>query len=130
MGSVILCTVQGDIHDLGKRVVAEVLAHNGFRVRDLGVDVSPETAVAAIRETAPDILILSGTLNLSARSMRETIRAVEKSGLRRSVRILVGGAAVKDVSPRVLGADAKSDAVLDALGKCHGFMALAAGETR
>ena len=130
MGSVVLCTVQGDIHDLGKRVVAEVLAHNGFRVRDLGVDVSPETVVAALRETKPDILILSGTLNLSARSMRETIRAVEKSGLRHSVRILVGGAAVKDVSPRVLGADAKSDAVLDALGKCHGFMALAAGETR
>ena len=127
MGSVVLCTVQGDIHDLGKRVVAEVLTHNGFRVRDLGVDVSPPTVVTALRETVPDILILSGTLNLSARSMRETIRAVEKSGLRQSVRILVGGAAVKDIPPRVLGADGKSVTVLDALQKCHAFMALAAG---
>ena len=127
MGSVVLCTVQGDIHDLGKRTVAEVLAHNGFRVRDLGVDVSPEDTVAALRDTEPDILILSGTLSLSARSMRETIRAVEKSGLRHSVRILVGGAAVKDISPRVLGADDKSDSVLDSLKKCHAFMAMAAG---
>lgn len=130
MGSVLLCTVQGDIHDLGKRVVAEVLEHNGFLVRDLGVDVSPADTVAALRETRPDILILSGTLNLSAKSMRETIRAVEKSGLRKSVRILVAGAAVQSVSPRVLGADDKSGDILDTLGKCHGFMALAAGESR
>lgn len=130
MGSVVLCTVQGDIHDLGKRAVAEVLAHNGFRVRDLGVDVSPESTVAALRETKPDILILSGTLNLSAKTMRETVRAVEKSGLRQSVRILVGGAAVKDISPRVLGADEKCGSILDALRKCHALMALAAGDAR
>ncbi len=130
MGSVVICTVQGDIHDLGKQTVAEVLTHNGFRVRDLGVDVSPEAVVEALKQHRPDILILSGMLNLSARSMRETIRAVEQSGLRGSVRILVGGAAVKDVSPRVLGADAKGDTVLDSLRKCHEFMALAAGEKR
>ena len=130
MGSVVICTVQGDIHDLGKQTVAEVLTHNGFRVCDLGVDVSPEAVVEALKQHRPDILILSGMLNLSARSMRETIRAVEQSGLRNSVRILVGGAAVKDVSPRVLGADAKGDTVLDSLRKCHEFMALAAGEKR
>lgn len=130
MGSVVICTVQGDIHDLGKQVVAEVLTHNGFRVRDLGVDVSPDAVVEALRNDKPDILILSGMLNLSARSMRETVRAVEQSGLRKGVRILVGGAAVKDVSPRVLGADGKSDSVLDALRACHEFMAMAAGGKR
>lgn len=130
MGSVVICTVQGDIHDLGKQVVCEVLTHNGFRVRDLGVDVSPEAVVAALEQDRPEILILSGMLNLSARSMRETIRAVERSGLRKTVRILVGGAAVKDVSARVLGADARAVTVLESLRFCHGFMALAAGDER
>ncbi len=128
MGRVLICTVQGDIHDLGKQVICEVLKHNGFEVVDLGADVAPDTVVQAVRSHAPHILILSGTLQASARSIRGTIRAVEASGLRRRVRILVGGPAVKDLSPRLLGADARSDTFLDCLRICHEFMAQAAGE--
>ena len=117
MGKVLICTVQGDIHDLGKLVIADVLRHNGFEVTDLGVDAAPDTVVQAIRSHKPHILILSGT-----------IRAVEASGLRKKVRILVGGQAVKDRSPRLLGADARSDSVLDCLRICHEFMAQAAGD--
>ncbi len=128
MGRVLISTVQGDIHDLGKSMIGEVLQHNGFQLIDLGVDVAPDTVVQAIRTHAPHILILSGTLQSSARSIRGTIRAVEASGLRKTVRILVGGPAVKGLSPRLLGADARSDTVLDCLRICHEFMAQAAGE--
>lgn len=130
MGRVVICTVQGDIHDLGKQVVIELLEYNGFEVFDLGVDAAPEAVAEAVRRHAPNILVLSGTLAGSVRSMRAAIRAVERSGLRKSLRILVGGAAVADVSPRVLGADAKGASVLDSLRICHEFMALAAGEPK
>jgi methanogenic corrinoid protein MtbC1 len=128
MGKVLICTVQGDIHDLGKTMIGEVLQHNGFQLVDLGVDVAPDTVVQAIRTHAPQILILSGTLQASALSIRGTIRTVEASGLRKTVHILVGGPAVKGLSPRLLGADARSDTVLDCLRICHEFMAQAAGE--
>jgi len=128
MGKVVICTVQGDIHDLGKQVVKEVLKHNGFEVIDLGVDTAPDTVVQAVRSHRPDILILSGTLQASVLSIRGTIRTVEASGLRNTVRILVGGASVNGLSPRLLGADRRSDTVLDVLRICHEFMAQAAGE--
>ena len=129
MGRVLICTVQGDIHDLGKQVICEILTHNGFEVTDLGVDVAPDTVVQSIRNHRPHILILSGTLLASALRIRGTVRAVEASGLRNTVRILVGGPAVKDWSPRLLGADARSDTVLDCLRICHELMAQAAGGT-
>lgn len=130
MGRVVICTVQGDIHDLGKQVIIELLQHNGFRVSDLGVDTPPRRVVEAVREQQPNILILSGTLSGSARSMRETIRALEESGLRKQVRILLGGAAVKGRSPGLMGADRCGETVLDSLRICHEFMALAAGDPR
>ena len=116
------------LHDLGKLVIADVLRHNGFEVTDLGADAAPDTVVQAIRSHKPHILILSGTIQASALSIRGTIRTVEASGLRKTVRILVGGQAVKDRSPRLLGADARSDSVLDCLRICHEFMAQAAGD--
>lgn len=128
MGRVLICTVQGDIHDLGKSMIGEVLRHNGFELIDLGVDAAPDTVVQAIRSHKPQILILSGTLQSSARSIRGTIRTVEASGLRNRVRILVGGSAVKGLTPRLLGADARSDSILDCLRICHEFMAQAAGD--
>lgn len=126
-GRVLIATVRGDIHVLGKQVVVEVLQHNGFQVEDLGADVAPEQVVAAIGRFSPHILILSGTLSASADSMGETIRAVEAAGLRGGLRVLVGGATVLGRDPLSLGADARSDTVLDCLRLCHEFMALAAG---
>ena len=122
-GTVLICTVQGDIHDLGKTAVAEILRTNGFRVIDLGVDTPPDTVTEAVRKDAPDVLILSGTLTSSSRSMRNVIRALEQSGLRGSLRIVVGGPAVNGLSPRLLGADAKCESVQDALRLCREFTA-------
>lgn len=130
MGRVLCCTVQGDIHDLGKRVVREVLKYNGFEVTDLGVDVSPERVAAAVEEARPQILVLSGTLKKSVLAIRETIRVLEKHGLRQDLFILAGGRAVDGVSPRLLGADGKSETALDSLHLCHEFMALRAGGAR
>lgn len=126
-GSVLIATVSGDIHELGKQVVAEVLQHNGFTVRDLGADVPAERITAAIAQDAPNILILSGTLSASAEQMRRSIRAVEATGLRGGLHILVGGPAAAGLDPAALGADARGDTVLDCLRICHEFMALTAG---
>ncbi len=130
MGRVLCCTVRGDIHDLGKRVVREVLKYNGFEVSDLGVDVSPERVAAAVEEVRPQILVLSGTLKKSVLAIRETIRVLEKRGLRQDLFILVGGRSVQDVGARLLGADGKSETALDSLRLCHEFMALRAGGAR
>ncbi len=117
-GKALICTVQGDIHDLGKTAVGDVLRSNGFQVTDLGVDTPPETVVEAVRKDPPDVVVLSGTLTSSSRSMRNVIRALEQSGLRGTLRVIVGGPAVNGLSPRLLGADAKCESVQDALRLC------------
>ena len=122
-GRVLICTVQGDIHDLGKAAVGEVLRGNGFQVTDLGVDTPPDTVAEAVRKHAPDVLILSGTLSSSSRSMRNVIRTLEQSGLRKTLKVMVGGPAVNGLSPRLLGADAKCETVRDALRLCREFTA-------
>ena len=127
-GRVVIATVKDDIHELGKNVVADVLRHNGFEVCDLGTDVSSERVVQAVREYLPNIVILSGTLTDSPLRMAETIGTLETSGLRRSVRVIVGGASVTAQSAASMGADAYSGNVMDCLKACHEFMALAAGE--
>lgn len=127
-GRVLIATVRGDVHDLGKNVVAEVLRHNGFEVRDLGVDVSAAGIVAAVRESPTDIIILSGTLSASVEQMAATIRALSEAGLRRRVRVIVGGPPVTESLAAGMDADAYSATVMDCLRTCHEFMALAAGE--
>ena len=127
-GRVVIATVKDDIHELGKNVVADVLRHNGFEVCDLGTDVSSERVAQAILEYLPNIVILSGTLSDSPQRMAETIAALEAAGLRKSVRVIVGGASVTTQSAALMGADAYSGNVMDCLKACHEFMALAAGE--
>lgn len=126
LGRVLSATVSGDIHDLGKQAVIDVLRHNGFRVTDLGVDV-PEARVAeAAAAEQPDILILSGTLSESVESMRRTI-ALVRAAEGPQPAILVGGAAVKELKPESLGADRRADSVLETLQRCHELMAFRAG---
>ncbi len=124
-GKVIIATVKDDIHELGKNVITDVLRHNGFEVVDLGVDVASESIVDAVREYAPNILILSGTLSSSPRRMAESISALEHFGLRGSIQILVGGACVTAQSAKGMGADAYSSNIKECLKTCHEFMALA-----
>lgn len=105
-GTIVMGTVQGDIHDIGKDIVHFMLDVNGFGITDLGVDVPIESFVDTVRELKPDILALSGFLTLSYDTMRDTVRALEAAGLRDTVKVMVGGGAVDDQIRAYSGADA------------------------
>jgi methanogenic corrinoid protein MtbC1 len=105
-GKVVLGTVQGDIHDIGKDIVFFMLEVNGFDVTDLGVDVPIETFVDKVREMQPDVVALSGFLTLSYDAMKETIQALTDAGLRDRVKVMIGGGAVDEQIRGFAGADA------------------------
>jgi len=106
LGKIVIGTVQGDIHDIGKNIVTFMLRVNGFEVYDLGVDVSPQKFVEKIGEVKPDIVGLSGFMTLVFDSMKETIEAIEAAGLRHKVKIMIGGGPVDDQVRKYTGADA------------------------
>ena len=102
-GHVLLGTVQGDIHNLGKMIVSMLLSCNGFTVHDLGEDVSPAEFVARTREISPDVVGLSGLLTSSYQSMRETVSAMRKAG--ETVPIIIGGGQLGSEVHEYVGAD-------------------------
>ena len=106
LGKIVLGTVAGDIHDLGKDVVGFMLDISNFEVHDLGVDVPPEKFVQAIQEVKPEVVGLSGFLTLAFDQMRVTIEAIKEAGLRDSVKIMIGGAIMDDSAAQYIGADA------------------------
>ena len=114
-GRIVLGTVQGDIHDIGKDIVSFMLDVNGFEVFDLGVDVAPETFVAKVREVHPEVVALSGFLTLSFDAMRETVDALEEAGLRGGVKIMIGGGTVDENVRAYARADAYGDTAADAV---------------
>ena len=99
-------TVEGDIHDIGKNIVTFMLDVNGFDVLDLGVDVSSQKYVEAIRDFQPQVVGLSGFLTLAFDTMKETIEAIQAAGLRDQVKIMVGGGQMDDQVRAYTGADA------------------------
>jgi methanogenic corrinoid protein MtbC1 len=103
---IVLGTVAGDIHDIGKDIVYFMLDVNGFEVFDLGVDVPVDTFVEKVRELKPSIVALSGFLTLAYDSMRDTVRALEAAGLRKDVKIMIGGGVVDEQVCTFTGADA------------------------
>lgn len=104
-GTVVIGTVQGDMHDIGKSLVAMMLEGGGFQVHDLGVDVSPSSFVEAVKAYHPDIVGMSALLTTTLPYMRDTIRSLQEAGLRESVRILIGGAPVTPEFADSIGAD-------------------------
>jgi 5-methyltetrahydrofolate--homocysteine methyltransferase len=106
LGKVVLGTVAGDIHDLGKDVVGFMLDVSNFEVHDLGVDVPPEKFVQAIQEVKPEVVGLSGFLTLAFDQMRVTIEAIKEAGLRDRVKIMIGGAIMDENAAQYIGADA------------------------
>ena len=104
VGKVVLGTVKGDLHDIGKNLVAMMLEGAGFEIVDLGADVSPDQFVAAARDGV-DVVGLSALLTTTMPAMENTIRAIEESGLRDRVKIIVGGAPVTAEYARQIGAD-------------------------
>ena len=106
LGRVVIGTVQGDMHDIGKNVVATFLGGSGFEVYDLGLNVTPQQFVNAVREKKADILGLSALLTTTMPTMGQTIKDLEKAGLRSRVKVIVGGAPVTAEFARFIGADA------------------------
>lgn len=105
VGKVILGTVKGDLHDIGKNLVSMMCEGAGFEVKDLGKDVSPEAFVQAVKEYEPDILGMSALLTTTMRNMEHTIKALEEAGVRDRVKIMIGGAPVTQTFADQIGAD-------------------------
>lgn len=106
VGKIVLGTVAGDIHDIGKDIVAFLLDVNNYQVYNLGVDVPVQTFVDKIKEMDADILALSGFLTLAFDQMKLTVEAVQEAGLRDKVKIMIGGAPMDDAVVGYIGADA------------------------
>ncbi len=104
-GKVILGTVSGDLHDIGKNLVGMMMESGGMEVVDLGVDVPPEKIAAAVREHNPDVVGLSALLTTTMLVMKDTIEVLEEEGLRDKVKIIVGGAPVTQDFADEIGAD-------------------------
>ncbi len=105
-GKVVIGTVHGDRHDIGKNLVAMMMKGAGCEVIDLGVDVSPKQFVAAVAEHRPDVVAMSALLTTTMSSMKETVVALERAGLRDKVKTMVGGAPVGQSFATEIGADA------------------------
>jgi 5-methyltetrahydrofolate--homocysteine methyltransferase len=125
-GTVIIATVHGDLHDIGKNIVTFMLDINGYEVVDLGIDVPVDTIVDSIREHEPDVVGLSGFLTLAFDSMKDTIEAIESEGLRQGLKIMIGGGQVDDNVKNYTGADAFGLNAMDAVSLCGGWITKAA----
>jgi 5-methyltetrahydrofolate--homocysteine methyltransferase len=105
LAKMVLGTVQGDLHDIGKNLVKMMCSGVGIEVVDVGVDVAPEAFAAAVREHKPQFLGLSALLTVTMPSMKEIIRHFEEAGLRNEVKVLIGGAPVTEAFAAEIGAD-------------------------
>jgi len=114
-GKVILGTVAGDIHDLGKNLVKMMLTANGFEVIDLGVDVPVNKFVDSVKENQPDILGMSALLTTTMPEMGRVVEALKENGLRDNVRVIVGGAPVNEEYAEKAGADLYAENALEAV---------------
>ena len=115
IGTVVIGTVQGDIHEIGKSLVGTMLSANGFKVLDLGVDVPREVFIAKVRETGADILGLSALLTTTMIGQREVIEDLVQAGLRDQVKVIVGGAPVSQAWADEINADGYADNAMDAV---------------
>lgn len=106
LGKVLIGTVKGDIHDIGKDIVTFMLDVNGFDVRDIGIDAPPEKFVEEIKEFKPQVVGMSGLLTLAYDSMKETVDAIVKAGLRDNLKIMIGGGQMSEKVCKYAGADA------------------------
>ena len=115
VGKVVIGTVKGDLHDIGKNLVAAMLEGGGFEVTDLGVDVSPEKFVTSAKEKGANLVALSALLTTTMPSMRATVEAFKQAGLRENVRVMIGGAPVTQKYAEEIGADGYSESAASAV---------------
>jgi len=124
-GVVVAGAVKGDLHDIGKNLVISMLEGAGFKVIDVGADVTPQKFVEAIRKHQPQILCLSALLTVTMTAMKTTIDAIKEAGLRSSVKILVGGAPLNERYAREIGADGYGATATDAVALARRQVGLA-----
>ncbi len=116
-GTVVIGTVSGDIHDLGKNLVASTLEASGFRVVDLGVDVPSEKFVTAVKEEKANIVAISALITTTMLGMKDIVDAMVKDGIRKEVKVIVGGAPLDEEFARKIGADRYARSSRDASRK-------------
>jgi len=121
-GKVLIGTVQGDLHDIGKDIVVFMLDVNGFEVIDLGIDVPPEKFLHAIQEVQPQVVGLSGFLSLAFDSMKETVHAIRAANVGGDLKIMIGGGQIDDEIRRYTGADAYGMDAMDAVQLSKGWV--------
>lgn len=126
LGKVLIGTVHGDLHDIGKNIVTFMLDINGFEVKDIGIDVPVKTFIKEINDYQPDVVGLSGFLTLAFDSMKETISAFEKEGMRNKFKIMIGGGQIDDTVRGYTGADAFGVNAVEAVHLCKNWMGVAA----
>jgi 5-methyltetrahydrofolate--homocysteine methyltransferase len=122
MGTVVIGTVEGDIHNIGKNLVAMLLEGAGFRVIDLGIDIKPPAFVQAARQHKADIVAMSALLTTTMPKMAETVNALRAAGIREKIKIMAGGAPVTDEFVKRIGADAYASNAAAAVDKAKALM--------
>lgn len=123
VGRAVIGTVKGDLHDIGKNLVASMLEGAGFEVIDLGADVPADKFVAAVREKNPHLVCMSALLTVTMPAMRTTIQALEEAGVRDKVKVMVGGAPVTPEYASQIGADGYADNASAAVKKARELLA-------
>jgi len=122
VGRVVLGTVSGDLHEIGKTLVGTMLTANGFQVTDIGVDKSPEDFVAAIKEANADIVGASALLTTTMLQQQNLIEAIEAAGMRNQVKVMVGGAPVTERFAKEIGADGYAEDAISAVNLAFRLM--------
>ncbi|UCG67358.1 MAG: cobalamin-dependent protein [Deltaproteobacteria bacterium] len=122
LGKVVIGTVAGDIHDIGKDLVVFMLDVNGFEVFDLGIDVPVQKFVDTIKETGSRVVGLSGFLTLAFQSMKDTVEAINEAGLRNDVKIMIGGGQIDEQVKSFTGADAYGKDAMEAVTLTKGWI--------
>jgi len=124
LGKVVIGTVRGDLHDIGKNIVATMLESAGFEVYDLGVDVSPEEFVKKAKEVGADIVAMSALLTTTMIEMRNVIEELKKAGIRNKVKVVIGGAPITEEFAKEIGADAYSEDAVKAVKICKQLLGI------
>lgn len=122
LGKVVIGTVHGDLHDIGKNIVTFMLDVNEFQVIDLGIDVPAATFISSINEHRPRVVGLSGFLTIAFQSMKETVDAIAAAGLRDNLKIMIGGGQVDDSVRAMTGADGFGQNAMDAVSLCRDWI--------
>ncbi len=123
-GKVLIGTVKGDLHDIGKNLVSMMLGGAGFTITDIGVDISPEKFVEKTKEVEPDIIGMSALLSTTMPAMPETIEALKKAGLRDKVKVMIGGAPVTEIYAQKITADAYASDAGSAVTKAKNLLGI------